>query len=159
MDKLLKLLESDASLTPEDLAAMCKKDVGDIRAMIDSWEKTGVILGRQTLIDWDRAGEDKVAALIEIKINRNSAYDYDRLAQRIRNYPEVKSLYLMSGGFDFAVMVEGNTLKELAYFVGQKLAAHELVTSTATHFVLATYKENNVVFKSAEPDGRENDII
>ena len=159
MNEILKLLEKDATLTPEMLAVMCEKDEGDIRAMIEAWEKTGVILGRRTLIDWDRAGEEKVRAMIEVKINHKGAYAYDKLATRIRNYPEVKNLYLMSGAYDFLVVVEGNTMKEVAFFVGDKLSSHEMVTSTSTHFVLNTYKENHVLFDVPNGDERPDDML
>ena len=159
MDEILKLLEKDATLTPAMLAAMCRKDEGDIRRMIEEWEKNGVILGRRTLVDWERAGEEKVRAMIEVKINHKGAYAYEKLATRIRNYPEVKSLYLMSGAYDFLVVVEGDTLKDVAFFVGDKLSSHEMVTSTATHFVLNTYKENHVLFKLPEGDERIEDLL
>ncbi len=159
MDEILKLLEKDATLTPATLAAMCRKDEGDIRRMIEEWEKNGVILGRRTLVDWERAGEEKVRAMIEVKINHKGAYAYEKLATRIRNYPEVKSLYLMSGAYDFLVVVEGDTLKDVAFFVGDKLSSHEMVTSTATHFVLNTYKENHVLFKLPEGDERIEDLL
>lgn len=159
MDNILKLLENDATLTPAMLAVMCEKDEGDIRKLIEDWEKGGVILGRRTLVDWERAGEEKVRALIEVKINHKGAYAYDKLAQKIRNYSEVKSLYLMSGAYDFLVVVEGSTMKEVAYFVGDKLSSHEMVISTATHFILNTYKENNVMFKLPDGDERIDDLL
>ena len=159
MDNILKLLENDATLTPAMLAVMCEKDEGDIRKMIEDWEKSGVILGRRTLVDWERAGEEKVRALIEVKINHKGAYAYDKLAQKIRNYSEVKSLYLMSGAYDFLVVVEGSTMKEVAYFVGDKLSSHEMVISTATHFILNTYKENHVMFKLPDGDERIDDLL
>ena len=156
MDNILKLLENDATLTPEMLAKMCRKDEGDIRAMIEEWEKNGVILGRRTLVDWERAGEEKVRAMIEVKINHKGAYAYDKLATKIRNYPEVKSLYLMSGGYDLCVMIEGKTMREVAYFVAQKLAPIEDVISTATHFVLRKYKDKGVIYGPAVLDERGN---
>lgn len=159
MDNILKLLENDATLTPAMLAVMCEKDEGDIRKMIEDWERGGVILGRRTLVDWERAGEEKVRALIEVKINHKGAYAYDKLAQKIRNYSEVKSLYLMSGAYDFLVVVEGSTMKEVAYFVGDKLSSHEMVISTATHFILNTYKENHVMFKLPDGDERIDDLL
>ena len=159
MNEILKRLEKDATLTPEMLAVMYEKDEGDIRAMIEEWEKSGVILGRRTLIDWDRAGEEKVRAMIEVKINHKGAYAYDKLATRIRNYPEVKNLYLMSGAYDFLVVVEGSTMKEVAFFVGDKLSSHEMVTSTSTHFVLNTYKENHVLFDVPNSDERPDDML
>ena len=159
MDNILKLLENDATLTPAMLADMCHKDEGDIRKMIDEWEKNGVILGRRTLVDWDRVGEEKVRALIEVKITHKGAYAYDKLAQKIRNYPEVKSLYLMSGAYDFLVVVEGASMKEVAYFVGDKLSSQDMVVSTATHFILNTYKENHMIFKVPDGDERIDDLL
>lgn len=159
MDNILKIIEADATLTPAMLADMCKKDEGDIRKMIEEWEKSGVILGRRTLVDWERAGEEKVRAMIEVKIDHKGPYAYDKLAQKIRNYPEVKSLYLMSGVYDFLVVVEGASMKEVAYFVGDKLSSHEMVVSTATHFVLNTYKENHVLFKVPDNDERIDELL
>ena len=159
MNSILKAIEKDATLTPETLARMYHKEVGELRAMIGQWEKDGVILGRRTLIDWEKAGEEPVRALIEIKIDHRGAYAYDKFAQKIRNYPEVKSIYLMSGGFDFSVVVEGRTLNEVAFFVGEKLSSQEMVLSTGTHFILKKYKENDIFFATDEIDERENDLI
>ncbi len=159
MDDILKILEKDATLTPEALAKMCGKSSEEVRAMIEEWEKSGVILGRRTLVDWELAGEEKARAMIEVKIDHRGAYAYDKLAERIRNYPEVKSLYLMSGTFDFLVVVEGKSLKEVALFVNDKLSSQESVTSTATHFILNTYKENHVMFKVPDADERINELL
>ena len=122
--------------------------------ILKEWEKNGVILGRRTLVDWERAGEEKVRAMIEIKINHKGAYAYNKLAEKIRNYPEVKSLYLMSGGYDLCVQIEGKTMKEVAYFVAQKLAPIEYVISTATHFVLKNYKVDGVFYTDEPEDER-----
>ncbi len=159
MNSILKAIEKDATLTPEALARMYHKEVGELRALIEKWEKEGVILGKRTLIDWDKAGEECVRALIEVKIDHRGAYAYDKFAQKIRNYPEVKSVYLMSGGFDFSVVVEGRTLKEVAFFVGEKLSSQEMVLSTGTHFILKKYKENDIFFMTDEPDERVSDLI
>ncbi|MBQ2719729.1 MAG: Lrp/AsnC family transcriptional regulator [Clostridia bacterium] len=159
MDDILKILEKDATLTPEALAKMCNRTPEEIRAMIAEWEKQGVILGRRTLVDWERAGEEKARAMIEVKIDHRGAYAYDKLAERIRNYPEVKSLYLMSGTYDFLVVVEGKSLKEVAFFVSDKLSSQEIVTATATHFVMNTYKENHVMFKVPTADERINELL
>ena len=157
MDDILKLLEKDATLTPEALARMCNRDPDEIRAMIAAWEKEGVILGRRTLVDWDRAGEEKARAMIEVKIDHRGAYAYDKLAERIRNYPEVKSLYLMSGAYDLSVLIEGKTMKEVAFFVSQKLAPIDAVISTSTHFVLHKYKDTGVIYNNTQNlDEREN---
>ncbi len=159
MKNILKLLEMDATLTPECLATICQKEVGELRDAITRWEEEGVILGRQTVIDWDKVGGDRVLALIEVKLALSSEFSYDTFARRIRNYPEVASLYLMSGGFDFAVVVEGEDMRDIANFVGQKLAAQDMVTSTATHFFLNTYKKDHLICQIPETDERENDIL
>ena len=156
MDKFLKLLEDNATLTPEQLAVMCKKEVGDIKKMIDQYEKDGVILGYKTMIDWDKTDREYVTALIEVKITPQRDRGFDRVAERIYNFPEVQSLYLMSGGYDLAVLIEGKTMREVAYFVAQKLATIEEVVSTATHFVLRKYKDKGVVYGVEEIDERGN---
>ena len=156
MKKILELLESDSRLTPERMALMCDKEVGDIRLFIEENEKKGIILGYQTIIDWDKTEREYVNALIELKITPQRDRGFDRVAERIYNYPEVQSLYLMSGGYDLAVILEGRTMKEIAYFVARKLATLEDVVSTATHFVLRKYKDKGVIYGPAVVDERGN---
>ena len=156
MTEILKLLENDSRLTPEKIALMLDKEVGEIRNMIAKYERDGVILGYKTLIDWDKTDKEHVSALIELKITPQRDRGYDHVAQKIYNYPEVESLYLMSGGFDLAVLIEGRTMKEVAYFVARKLAPLEDVLSTATHFVLRKYKDKGVVYGPAVIDERGN---
>ena len=153
-NNLLQLIENDASLTPEQLAVLLDKEVGDIKSLIKKYENEGVILGRKALVDWEKTDREYVTAFIEVKIQPQRDLGFDKVAERIYNYPEVKSLYLMSGGFDFVVMLEGKTMKEIAYFVAQKLATIEFVTSTSTHFVLKKYKDKGVVYKAPEVDER-----
>lgn len=158
MNKLLKLLEEDATLTPEQLAVMLSGNVEDIKSSIDKFEKDGVILGRKTIIDWDKTECEAVNAIIEVKVTPQRDRGFDRIAEKIYNYTEVKSLYLMSsGGFDFTLLIEGKTMKEVAYFVTQKLAPIEAVTATATHFVLRKYKDKGVIYGSREIDERGNE--
>ena len=157
--KILELLERDARLTPKEIALMLEKEEGDIKTMIGDLEKAGVLLGYRTIIDWDKTDKEYVSALIELKIVPQRDRGFDRVAEKIYNYPEVESLYLMSGGFDLAVMIEGKTMKEVAYFVARKLAPIEYVTATATHFVLKTYKYNGVIYNIPAKDPRENDCI
>ena len=156
MNELLKLLENDARLTPEELALMLDKEVGDIREMIDAYERDGVIVGYHTMIDWDKTDREYVTAMIEVKTTPQRDGGFDKIAETIYQYPEVQSLYLMSGGFDLCVLIEGRTMKEVAFFVAQKLATIENVTSTATHFVLRKYKDKGLVYGYAEPDERGN---
>lgn len=157
MDRsILKLLEQDGRLTAEQLALMCDKEVGDVKKQIEAYEHDGVILGYKALVDWDKTDREYVSALIEIKITPQKDRGFDRVAEKIYNFPEVQSLYLMSGGFDLAVLIEGRTMKEVAYFVARKLAPLEDVLSTATHFVLRKYKDKGVVYGPAVIDERGN---
>ena len=156
MKHFLKLLEKDAHLTPAELALMCEKEEGDIKALIDEYEKRGVILGYTTIIDWDKTDSEYVNALIELKVTPRVGSGYDEIAERIYSYPEVESVYLMSGGYDLTVMLRGKTMREVAIFVASKLATIEAVTSTATHFVLRKYKDHNVIFGGAPIDERGN---
>lgn len=159
MEKLLRLIENDATLTPKELALMLEKEEGDIKDMIRRLEKDGVILGYKAIIDWDKTENESVTALIEVKVMPQRDDGFDKIAEKIQNYPEIKGLYLMSGGFDFTVLIEGKTMKEVAYFVARKLAPIEFVTATATHFVLKTYKYNGVIYNSPKKDLRESDGI
>ena len=155
MNDLLKLLENDARLSPESLALMLDKEVGDIKTMIEDYENAGVILGYQTIIDWDKTDvEETVSAIIEIKITPQREHGYDRVTQKIYNYPEVESVYLMSGGYDLSVSIKGKTMREVALFVAERLAPIDGVLSTATHFVLRKYKDNGVVYGVAPVDER-----
>ena len=156
MTELLRLLENDARLSPEALALMLEKEVGDIKAMIEDYEQSGVIVGYHTLIDWDKTDRESVSAMIELKITPQRDRGYDHVAQKIYNYPEVESLYLMSGGFDLAVFIRGKTMREVAFFVAEKLATIDDVVSTATHFVLRKYMDNDVIYGSVPVDERGN---
>ena len=158
MDTLLKILEDNATLTPEQLSVMLDKEVGEIRDIIKKHEADGVIVGYKTLIDWDKTAREYVTAMIEVKITPQRDRGFDRIAEKIYHYPEVQSVYLMSGGFDLCVLIEGRTMKEVAYFVAQKLAPIESVVSTATHFVLRKYKDKGVIYGAPEIDERGNCI-
>ena len=159
MENVLKLLENDATLTSKELAVMLSKEEGDIKKMIKNLEDEGVILGYRTVIDWEKTDREYVSALIEVKVMPQRDDGFDKIAEKIQNYPEIKGLYLMSGGFDFTVLIEGRTMKEVAYFVARKLAPIEYVTATATHFVLKTYKYNGVVYNAPKKDLRESNLI
>ncbi|MGM9653609.1 MAG: Lrp/AsnC family transcriptional regulator [Eubacteriales bacterium] len=158
MNELLTLLEDNARLTDEQLALMLGKERGEIRDMIDKYERDRVILGYKAIVDWDKTDKESVSALIEVKITPQRDRGFDRVAEKIYNYPEVESLFLMSGGFDLAVMIEGKTMKEVAYFVAMKLAPIEDVISTSTHFVLRKYKDKGVVYGAGPADERGNVI-
>lgn len=159
MDKILKALEDNAKLTPEQLAVMFNKEQGDIKELIRKYEAEGVILGYKAMIDWDKTDREYVTALIEVKMTPQRDRGFDRVAEKIYNYPEVQSLYLMSGGYDLCLVIEGKTMKEVAYFVAQKLAPIEYVISTATHFVLRKYKDKGVIYGAEQVDERGFDHI
>ena len=154
MKSMLELLENDSTLTAEQLAIMIGGDVEEIKSLIRSYEKDGVIVGYKTLIDWDKTDREFVTALIELKVEPQMDRGFDSIAERICNFPEVESVFLMSGGFDIAVMIEGKTLKEVAFFVAEKLSTMEGVTGTATHFVLRKYKDKGVIYGPVEVDMR-----
>lgn len=156
METFLKYLEENAKLTPAQIALMCDKDEGDIRALIEDYEKAGVILGYQTIINWEKTDREYVTALIELRVTPQRDRGFDRVAEMIYQFDEVQSLYLMSGSYDLCVILEGKTMREVALFVAEKLAPMECVISTATHFVLRKYKDWGVVYQKPEIDEREN---
>ena len=156
MDQILNLLEENATLSAKQIAVMLEKEEGDIKKAIKAYEKDGVILGYKTIIDWDKTEREYVTALIEVKLTPQKDRGFDKVAEKIYNYPEVQSLYLMSGAYDLAVFIEGRTMREVAYFVAQKLAPIDSVMSTATHFVLRKYKDKGVVYGAIEEDLRGN---
>ena len=155
MTKLLQLLEDDCTLTPDQLASMADMPVEEVKAAIRKYEDEKVILGYKAIVDWDRTEREAVTALIEVKVTPQRGEGFDRVAERIYQYDEVESVYLMSGAFDLTVIISGRTLKEVAQFVGERLAPLEDVTGTATHFVLHKYKEKHLIFEKREEQERE----
>ena len=151
---LLKILEDNANLTPEQLAVMCRKEVGDIKKAIDEYEKEGVIVGYKTMIDWDKVGEEMVTAMIEVKVTPQREAGFDQIADRVRNFDEVHSVYLIAGAYDFMVVIQGRTLREISHFVSEKLAIIEDVIATSTNFVLKKYKDHGVIFQTPSQDER-----
>ncbi len=149
MNEILKLLEKDAKLTSTKIATMLGMAVADVEAAIAQCEADGTILKYMTLIDWDKVSDDIVTALIEVSIAPKRGEGFDRLAERIYQYDEVDSVYLMSGDFDLAVYLTARSIKEVAQFVYARLAALEGVTGTATHFILKKYKDKGCVFGSS----------
>ena len=145
MDELLKLLRDDASLTPSQIAARLDRDESEIDSQIKSMEEDGVSLGYRTVINENKLEVDLVRAVIEVKITPEREGGFDRLASRIAKFDEVSSCYLMSGGYDLMVVVEGSDLKAVSSFVSEKLATIQGVISTVTHFMLKPYKEQGVL--------------
>ena len=158
MKKLLRLLEGDSRLSVDELALLCEKEKGEIADMISEYEANGTILGYTALVDWDKTDLESVTAFIELKVDPQRDRGFDKIAEKISNYPEVKSVYLMSGSFDLALFIEGKTMKEVAFFVARKLSALEDVTATSTHFVLRKFKDKGVVFGNVNKDERGNNI-
>ncbi len=153
-EELLKAIETDSKRTVEDLAAMFGASETDISDVLAQLEQDRVICGYHTLINWDKTHADKVTALIEVRVTPQRGQGFDKIAERIYLFDEVKSVFLMSGGFDLTVIIEGKTMKEVALFVGQKLAPLESVLSTATHFVLKKYKDHGIVLDEEQRDER-----
>lgn len=145
MDPLLQLLRENASLTPAQLAPMLNDKPESIAAQIKDLESENIILGYRTILNEEKLGRDIVRAVIEVKITPEREGGFNRLAERIAKYNEVSSCYLMSGGYDLLVIVEGATLREVASFVSEKLATIQGVLSTATHFMLKPYKIDGVL--------------
>ena len=145
MDPLLKLLQGNAALKPEQLAQMLNISEGEVTAAIRKYEQENIVLGYRTILNEERLGLEHVRAVIEVKITPEREGGFNRLAERIAKYDEVTSCYLMSGGYDLLVFVEGKNLREVASFVSEKLATINGVLSTATHFMLKPYKEQGVL--------------
>lgn len=156
MQEILELLENDARLSAEDIAAMTKRPVAEVRDIIARLESDGVILKYSAVVNQEKVDKnsDRVRAVIEIQVTPEREHGFDGLAQRIYKFPQVRSLYLMSGGYDLQVIIEGKNLMDVALFVSEKLATLNGVKSTKTHFVLKTYKENDLIFVDDKTDHR-----
>ncbi len=153
-ETILKAIENNAQRSVTDLAAMLGASEAAIADELTAMEKDGLICGYHTLINWDKTSTDKVTALIEVKVTPQRGEGFDKIAKRIYLFDEVRAVYLMSGGFDLTVIIEGATMKEVALFVGQKLAPLEAVLSTATHFVLKKYKDYGIILEKEQKDER-----
>ena len=156
-EEILDLLRENARLSVEDISAMTKKSCDEVKTIIKTLEDEGIILKYAAIInpEKDIAAKDKVRAEIEIQCQPEREHGFDALAERIYRFPQVKSLYLMSGGYDLKVIIEGDSLQEVALFVARKLSTLAGVRSTKTHFILKTYKENDIVYVEQRSDSRE----
>lgn len=154
MDELLKLLQTNALESRENLARMLGVPVADINARIADYEKRGVIRGYQAILNEDQLDLDKVTAVIEVKVTPQREGGFDTIAHRISRFPEVSSAYLMSGTYDLLLFVQGRNLREVAAFVSERLSPLEGVLSTSTHFMLKTYKRLGVLMHQESPDER-----
>jgi DNA-binding Lrp family transcriptional regulator len=154
METLLRLLQQDATVSRDDLARQLNLSVDEVNTRIAALEKEGVIRGYQAIVDREQLDKNTVTAFIEVRITPERGGGFDRIAQRIAKFDQVVSCYLISGGYDLLVVVQGGSLREVASFVSEKLSTIESVISTATHFRLKTYKENGALFTAETPEDR-----
>ena len=154
MDELLKILGANALETRENIARMLNLSAAEVDARIADYEKKGVIRGYQAILNEDELDLDKVTAVIEVKVTPQREGGFNTIAERISRFPEVRSAYLMSGGYDLLLFVEGKNLRSVAAFVSERLSPLEGVISTSTHFMLKTYKRLGVLMHQETPDER-----
>lgn len=155
MTELLDVLEKNSRMSIRDLAVMLDESEESIEGQMQQLEKEKVIFGYHTLIDWDKAGVDRVTALIEVRVSPQRGEGFNKIAERIYQFEEVSAVYLMSGAFDLTVIVEGKTMKEVALFVAQRLAPIDQVLSTSTHFVLKKYKDQGIILTDTGEEERQ----
>ena len=153
--KLLNLLNRNARYTAEELAVMTGLSCEQVEKEITEMEEAGLICGYKALIDWEKVDSTLVSAIIELKVTPKAGHGFEEVARRVMKFPQVESVYLMSGGYDLSVVVKGKSFQEVALFVAKELSTIESVQSTATHFVLRRYKEQDVELIGAPDDDRE----
>ena len=154
-EELLSIIEKNSRIGIKELAILLGKEEIDVANEIAKLESEGIICGYHTLINWDKTSLDKVTALIEVKVTPQRGQGFDSIAERIYNYPEVRAVYLISGGFELLVTLEEKSLKDIANFVSDKLSTLDSVLSTATHFILKKYKDHGTIFDKKNEDERE----
>ena len=153
-EKILTFIEKNSRINLKDLAIMLGVDEGTVVDELQRMEEEHIICGYHTIIDWDKVGIEKVTALIEVRVTPQRGMGFDKVAERIYNYPEVNSVYLISGGFDLMVTLEGKTLREVSRFVSEKLSTLDTVLSTKTNFILKKYKDHGTVIAEQTKDER-----
>ena len=158
-NKVLKILENNARITIKDIANLLDSKEEDISRIVAELEADKVICGYSAIIDWDKITDEKCNALIEVKVTPQRGTGFDSIASRISKFDEVDSVYLTSGGYDFMVIINGRSMKEVSSFVFNKLATIDCVQSTATHFVLKKYKDHGVDMGSKTPSKRKNVVL
>ena len=154
-EKILAIIEKNSRLTTKDIADILGENEERVKAEVESMEQEGIICGYHTMINWDSTGVEKVTALIEVRVTPQRGKGFDDIAERIYKYPEVNTVYLMSGGYDLMVILEGKTLKDVASFVTSKLSTLDTVIGTTTHFILKKYKDHGTIMAKKEEDRRE----
>ena len=156
MEEILNILDKEkGNVSRAKIAQMLGMEEKEVADKIEKMEKENVIVGYKTIVNGDKTDKDVVVARIDLRITPQRGEGFDKVAERIYKYPQVKSLYLMSGAYDLSVTIEGKSMKEVALFVAQKLAPMDSIISTATHFVLKKYKEEGIVFEDDEKDTRQ----
>lgn len=153
-EKILTFIEKNSRIDLKELAIMLGVDEATVANELEAMEKENIICGYNTLIDWDKVGIEKVSAMIEVRVTPQRGMGFDNIAERIYNYPEVNSVYLISGGFDLMVTLEGKTLREVSSFVTNKLSTLDQVLSTKTNFILKKYKDHGTVMTAPTKDER-----
>lgn len=156
MNDILNILDKEQKLLSNAaIAQMLGCDEKEVAERISGLEKENIIVGYKTIINWDKTDREYVTAMIELRVTPQRGEGFDKVAERIYKYPQVTSLYLMSGSYDLAITIEGKTMKEVALFVAEKLAPMDSVLSTKTHFVLKKYKDEGMIYEDNEKDTRE----
>ena len=154
-ERVLSIIEKNSRVDTRELAILLGTEESQIRQAMDKLEEDGVICGYHTMIDWDKTDVDKVTALIEVRVTPQRGKGFDEIAERIYKYPEVNSVYLISGGYDLMVSLEGKSLKEVSSFVTNKLSTLDTVIATTTHFILKRYKDHGTIMSKHHEDQRE----
>ena len=153
-EQILAIIEKNSRIDLHELAVILGMEETDVVNEMEQMEKEGIICGYHTLIDWEKTSVEKVNALIEVRVTPQRGKGFDSIAERIYKYPEVHAVYLISGGYDLLVSLEGKTLKEVSNFVSDKLSTLETVISTATHFILKKYKDHGTALDRKQSDER-----
>ena len=154
-EELLKIIERNSRIDLKELAVLLGAQEIDVVNELQKLEEEGIICGYHTMINWEKTSVERVTALIEVRVTPQRGQGFDNIAERIYNYPEVQSVYLISGGYDLMVILEGKTLREVSSFVSDKLSTLDTVLSTATHFILKKYKDHGTIFGTKPEDERE----
>ena len=153
-ERILQIIEKNSKVGIDEIAIRLGENEIDVANEIKAMEEEGVICGYHTLIDWEKTNIEKVSALIEVTVTPQRGQGFDSIAERIYNYPEVNAVYLISGGYDLLVMLDGKSLKQVASFVSDKLSTLDSVLSTATHFILKKYKDHGTILGKKDTDER-----
>ena len=154
-EELLTIIEKNSRINLKELAVILGVGEVDVVQELADMEAEGIICGYHTLINWEKTSREKVNALIEVRVTPQKGQGFDSIAESILKYPEVNSVYLMSGGYDLMVIIEGKTLRDVSAFVSEKLSAVDRVLSTATHFILRKYKDHGTILTQKKEDERE----